>query len=137
MDLDESLLRTLGMADTMPPLPDDVWDRALSIALDPTTPAADADLVPDMDDIPVVPDDDGEIVLDDDTDTPVIDDQGGDPGNLHADTDDQDLVQAADIDTAFFDPAATDGDITTVDLPDLALDDTTFDDGPDLGGDLY
>lgn len=135
MNLDESLLRTL--ADTMPPLPDDVWDRALSIALDPTTPAADADLVPDMDDIPVVPNDDGEIVLDDDTDTPVLDDHGGNPGDLHSDTDDQDHDEAGAIDTAFFDQAAADADITTADLPDLAVGDATFDDGPDLGGDLY
>lgn len=136
MNPDESLLRTL--ADTMPPLPDDVWERALSIALDPTTPTADADLVPDMDDIPVVPDDDGEIVLDDDdTAAPLLDDDGGNPGDLHGDTDDQDIDGAGDIDGAFFDPAATDADITTADLPDLALDDSTFDDGPDLGGDLY
>ncbi|MGO4205174.1 hypothetical protein AB4Z09_26245 [Rhodococcus sp. TAF43] len=125
------------MADTMPPLPDDVWERALSVALDPTTPAADADLVPDMDDIPVVPDDDGEIVLDDDTDTALLDDDGGDLGALHGDIDDQDLDGAGDIDGAFFDPAVTDADITTADLPDLALGDSTFDDGPDLGGDLY
>lgn len=134
MDADESLLTTLGMADAMPPLPDDVWERALSIALDPTTPAADADLVPDMDDIPAVPDDDGEIVLDDAVDAPVLGDDGGDLGDLHGDTDGQDLDEAGDIDidSAFFDQAATPDDITTGDLPDLGLDDTAFGDG-----DLY
>ncbi len=141
MDADESLLTTLGMADAMPPLPDDVWERALSIALDPTTPDADADLVPDMDDIPVVPDesgifpdDDGEIVLDDDIDAPVLGDDGGEPGDLHGDTDAQDLDEAGDIDidSAFFDQAATADDVTTGDLPDLGLDDTAFGDG-----DLY
>ncbi|TQF74605.1 hypothetical protein FK531_00380 [Rhodococcus spelaei] len=78
MDQDDPLLTTLGLTDALPPLPDDVWERALTIALDPTTPAVDADLVPEMDDTPVVPDDD-EIVLDDDTDGLLLDDDTDGP----------------------------------------------------------
>ncbi|MDH6284664.1 hypothetical protein [Prescottella agglutinans] len=134
MDSDESLLRTLGMADAMPPLPDDVWERALSIALDPTTPAVDADLVPEMDDIPVVPDDDGEIVLDDDTDV----DDGG-PGHHDLAVDHHDFAVDHDgLDGDHHDLAVDHHDLDgDAGHHDLAMDHTTFDDTPDLGGDLY
>ena len=56
-----ALLREL--AGDLPPLPDEVWNRALDAAFDPDA-AADSDLVPEMDDHPVVPDDE-DIVLDD------------------------------------------------------------------------
>ncbi len=54
----------------LPPLPDEVWERTLAAAFDPDA-AADADLVPEQDDLPVTA---GENDLDlgillDDTDT--------------------------------------------------------------------
>ncbi|MFC4605828.1 hypothetical protein [Rhodococcus kronopolitis] len=74
MDDDESLFTGSEAAGAMPPVPEDVWARALAAALDPAAPAVDADLVPEIDDEPVVPYDDGDIVLVDDED--VLDDDG-------------------------------------------------------------
>lgn len=73
MDDDESLFTGSEAAGALPPVPDDVWARALAAALDPAAPTADADLVPEMDDEPVVPDDDGIVLVDDDG---VLDDDG-------------------------------------------------------------
>lgn len=64
----ESFLASLGVTDAVQPLPDQVWEQILAVALDPTTPSVDTDLVPEQDDVPVVLDDadGGDIVLEDD-----------------------------------------------------------------------
>ncbi|MFE3289415.1 hypothetical protein [Rhodococcus sp. NPDC059234] len=119
MNDDESLFAE-SRADALPPLPEDVWERALSVALDPATPAVDADLVPEMDDDPVVPDDD--IVL--------VDDElsAGEhllPGDHTADlpVDDDEPLRLDDDDT--------DTDTGLGDLGD-ATDVGVHDPGPDL-----
>ncbi|MGW6695073.1 hypothetical protein ACWF62_15005 [Rhodococcus sp. NPDC054953] len=133
MDPDEPLLTTL--ADAMPPLPDDVWERVLSVALDPTTEAVDPDLVPEMDDTPVIPDDDGEIILDDADDSLAADDDAA------VDLDDaNDAINAGDSDD--LDLPVDHGDSLAPDLSVDAVDLTTDDGfdggaGPDIGGDLY
>ncbi|SDE22825.1 hypothetical protein [Rhodococcus tukisamuensis] len=68
MDDDESLFTGSEAASALPPVPDDVWARALAAALDPAAPAVDADLVPEMDDEPVVPEEDGIVLVDDESD---------------------------------------------------------------------
>jgi hypothetical protein len=70
----------------LPPLPDTVWERLLATALDPNTPG-DADLVPEMTDVPVLPDDEPELdgALLDDTDTPVDHDDQSTPPLHHTD----------------------------------------------------
>lgn len=93
-----------ALADDLPPLPDEVWERTLSVAFDPDT-VVDADLVPEQDALPIVPDDEidlvdldaadlgaiglGDVDLDDgvlldDTDTP--DDDPSDHGGVHEDS---------------------------------------------------
>ncbi|MFD4268201.1 hypothetical protein [Rhodococcus sp. NPDC058481] len=131
MDHDEPLFAELGVMGTMPALPDDVWERALSTALDPTTAAVDPDLVPEMDDDPVVPEDD-EIILYDDADDVLLDSPDDLSGPL--DTDDDFAVGSAgdaapdlgadDLETGAFEPTVDDGDFDS-------------DGGLDLGGDLY
>jgi hypothetical protein len=68
----------------LPPLPDSVWERTLATAFDPDV-AVDADLVPEMTDVPVVPEDDeielAELLLDD----PLLDDPLLDDGADHLD----------------------------------------------------
>ncbi|MDH6287972.1 hypothetical protein [Rhodococcus opacus] len=121
---DDSVLAALGVSGALPPVPDDVWARALEVALDPTTAPVDADLVPDMDDVPVVSEDDDIILLDDtDLDT---DDGDGDIPNPDLDTD-------ADDDPDLDLPAGHD-----FDLGDDSLDPSTLgaDDPADLGIDL-
>ncbi|WP_249353597.1 hypothetical protein [Rhodococcus sp. USK13] len=118
---DDSVLAALGVSGSaLPPVPDDVWARALEIALDPTTALADSDLVPDMDDVPVVPEDDDLILLDDELDT------DGDGGVTALDTD----TGEPDFDL----PAGEDLlDDDSVDPSTLGVDDPA-DPGIDLGG---
>jgi len=139
MNNDESLFAQLGVAGTMPPLPDEVWERALSIALDPTTPAVDPELVPEMDDLPVVPDDDDIVLYDDTDDTPPADTSQDSP------VDDVDGLDVDEVDDVPAPDGIADHEMGTFDLtvdehPDLTVDDGPDlggDDGPDLGGDLY
>ncbi|RZL82975.1 MAG: hypothetical protein EOP76_22395 [Variovorax sp.] len=121
---DDSVLAALGVSGALPPVPDDVWARALEVALDPTTAPVDTDLVPDMDDVPVVPEDDDIILLDDDTD---LDTDGDVPG--------PDLNTDADVDTDLDLPAGQDFDLgdDSVDPSILGADDPA-DLGIDLGG---
>ncbi|MFI6432875.1 hypothetical protein [Rhodococcus oryzae] len=134
MDHDEPLFAKLGVTGAMLPLPDDVWERALSIALDPNTPAVDADLVPEMDDDPVVPDD-GEIVLYDDVNDALVDSPDDLEGPLDAGDDNGAATSAGeaapdlgvggfDDEAGAFEPTVDDGDFDS-------------ENGPDLGGDLY
>jgi len=99
---DDSVLAALGVSGALPPVPDDVWARALEVALDPTTAPVDTDLVPDMDDVPVVPEDDDIILIDDDTDLDTDGDDGNVPGpDLDTDTDediDLDIPPGQDFD---------------------------------------
>ncbi|QHE73345.1 hypothetical protein GFS60_07004 (plasmid) [Rhodococcus sp. WAY2] len=124
---DDSVLAALGVSgNALPPVPDEVWARALEIALDPTTAPVDPGLVPDLDDIPVVSEDDEIILLDDDTD---LDTDGHVTGLNHdIDTD----VDADDPDVNL--PAGEDlfGD-DSADPTLLGVDDPA-DPGIDLGG---
>ncbi|WP_370185309.1 hypothetical protein [Rhodococcus wratislaviensis] len=122
---DDSVLAALGVSGALPPVPDDVWARALEIALDPTTAPVDADLVPDTDDVPVVPEDDDIILLDDDTDL----DTDADDGNVPNPDLDTDAADDPDLDL----PAGQD-----LDLGDDSVDPSTLgaDDPADLGIDL-
>ncbi len=99
---DDSVLAALGVSGALPPVPDDVWARALEVALDPTTAPVDTDLVPDMDDVPVLPEDDDIILIDDDTDLDTDGDDGNVPGpDLDTDTDediDLDIPPGQDFD---------------------------------------
>jgi hypothetical protein len=131
MNNDESLFAQLGVAGTMPPLPDEVWERVLSIALDPTTPAVDPELVPEMDDLPVVPDD-GDIVLYDDTDdAPLVD------ASHDSLVDDVDGLDVGEVDEVPAPDVIVDHEMGTFDVTGDEHPDLTVDDGPDLGGDLY
>ncbi|WP_257014809.1 hypothetical protein [Rhodococcus sp. ACPA1] len=120
---DDSVLAALGVSGALPPVSDEVWARALEVALDPTTAPVDTDLVPDMDDVPVVPEDDDIILLDDDTD--------GDDGNVPG----PELDTDADADTDLDLPAGQDFDLgdDSADPSTLGADDPT-DLGIDLGG---
>lgn len=108
-----ALLREL--AGDLPPLPDEVWSRALDAAFDPDA-TVDSDLVPEMGDRPLVPDDE-DLVLDDtmlDDDTELDDTALDDDTVLHEDA----------IDDT---PHPADGDIDSDELlPDLGIapDDT-------------
>lgn len=136
---DTPLFTQWGVTAAMPPLPDDVWERALSIALDPTTPPVDDDLVPEMDEVPIVPDDDGEIVLYDDTDDApspatshdTIDD---DPDGPHPHDDELDTGGTA---LGHGDPPTVHEDTVPLDLGLTDHPDDTLDDGPNLGHDLF
>lgn len=95
----ESFLASLGVTVAAPPLPDQVWEQILAVALDPTTATIDADLVPEQDDVPVALDDveSSDIVLhDDDLTTAGIDDAAGtahhNPAALGDDTDRHSVV---------------------------------------------
>ncbi|MET4610633.1 hypothetical protein ABIC28_001611 [Rhodococcus sp. PvR044] len=136
MDQDEPSFTTLGVTGAMPPLPDDVWERALTIALDPTTPAVDTDLVPDMDDIPLVPEDD-EIVLSDDVDGPLLDNDR-DGADVEDAPDDSIHHSTEDLDLSV-DLGGIDDDPDTSGTVDLTVDEGDFEAGGDLdfGGDLY
>lgn len=126
---DDSVLAALGVSGALPPVPDEVWARALEVALDPTTAPVDTDLVPDMDDVPVVPEDDDIILLDDDTDLDTDGDDGNVPGpDLDTDAD-------ADTDTDLDLHAGQDFDLgdDSADPSTLGADDPT-DLGIDLGG---
>ncbi|RVW04441.1 hypothetical protein [Rhodococcus spongiicola] len=123
MDHDEPLFTEAELAAAVPPIPDELWERALSIALDPNTPTVDADLVPEIDDVPNV--DDDEIILHDDVDIdpddhPVSTDHVVDPTGH--DTDDRD-------DGPVFDQ--------TDSIPDIGYEPDMFDpaiDDVDTGG---
>lgn len=139
MNDDEPLFAGSG-AGALPPVPDGVWERALSVALDPATPAVDADLVPEMDDDPVVPDDDGIVLVDDDLlegddDLPPGDDSadlqvdGGEHPQLADDTDD-----AVDTGDDFEDLPGGGGGAGEPDLHELHLDHDAVDPFP--GDDL-
>ena len=138
---DDSVLAALGVSGALPPVPDEVWARALEVALDPTTAPVDTDLVPDMDDVPVVPEDDDIILLDDDTDLDTDGDDGNVPGpDLDTDGDDgnvpgPDLDTDADADTDLDLPAGQNFDLgdDSADPSTLGADDPT-DLGIDLGG---
>ena len=130
---DDSVLAALGVSGALPPVPDEVWARALEVALDPTTAPVDADLVPDMDDVPVVPEDDEIILLDDGDDGDEADED-----DLDTDADTLpglDLEPDADEDTDLHRPAGQDLDLgdDTVDPSTLGVDDAA-DPGIDLGG---
>lgn len=123
----ESFLASLGVTVAAPPLPDQVWEQILSVALDPTTAAIDTDLVPEQDDVPVALDDvEGSDILlqDDDLTTADIDDAAGtahhDPAALGDDTDhhgvdDQPLLLIDDPESA----GSTDRVDEHGDYPDL------------------
>ncbi|GAA2057913.1 hypothetical protein [Williamsia deligens] len=70
-DPDEPVLRGLALTDTVP---DDVWTRALSVAFDPDAHAADASVVPTMDDAGDLPD------TADDSDVGIVHHAGHDDG---------------------------------------------------------
>ncbi|WP_244461474.1 hypothetical protein [Rhodococcus sp. ZPP] len=127
---DDSVLAALGVSgNALPPVPDEVWARALEIALDPTTAPVDPGLVPDVDDVPVVPEDDEIILLDDDTDL----DTDGDGASHVTDLDTDTAAGADDPDVDH--PAGEDlllGD-DSVDPTLLGADDPA-DPGIDLGG---
>ncbi|MFE7421719.1 hypothetical protein [Rhodococcus sp. NPDC057529] len=130
---DDSVLAALGVSGALPPVPDEVWARALEVALDPTTAPVDADLVPDMDDVPVVPEDDEIILLDDDDGD---DGDEADEDDLDTDADTLpglDLQPDANEDTDVHLPAGQDLDLgdDSVDPSTLGADD---DPGIDLGG---
>jgi hypothetical protein len=129
---DDSVLAALGVSGSaLPPVPDDVWARALEIALDPTTAPVDPGLVPDVDDVPVVPEDDDLILLDDDTDLDTDGDGSGHATGLNRDIDPDVGADGTDVDL----PAGEDlllGD-DSVDPTLLGVDDPA-DPGIDLGG---
>lgn len=135
---DDKLFTELGVIDALPALPDDVWERALSVALDPTTPPVDADLVPEMDDLPVIPDDEDEIVLYDMDEAPpaagpdTAAGDGADPGHHHDldDTGDAPLGHHDDTITVHDDPTPIDSGHSAVDGDDPGL-------GHELGHDLF
>ncbi|WP_124390835.1 hypothetical protein [Rhodococcus wratislaviensis] len=120
MEDHDPLLESLGLSTEDTPVPDDVWNRALEVALDPQTPEADGSLVPEMNDTPVVPED--ELILDlgdiDDGDSD-SGDQGVDvPAEVFADDDhlpDIDPTVHHDVSTHVEDP-----------LPDLELPEQDF-----------
>ncbi|MGW4482138.1 hypothetical protein [Rhodococcus triatomae] len=129
-DDSDGLLASLGIdVEQMPALADDVWERVLERALDPTTELADASLVPEMDDTPIVPDDDAiDLAIDLDGD---------------GDGDDSGVAIAGEpISVDGGDPSDVDGgDAARVDIelgPTLIDDDGVADDGAgvDLGVDL-
>lgn len=112
-----ALLREL--AGDLPPLPDEVWSRALDAAFDPDA-TVDSDLVPEMDDRPLVPDDE-DLVLDD----TMLDDIALD--------DDTELHDDAIDDT----PHPADGDIDSDELlPDLGIAPDDTGSGDDSGDHL-
>ncbi|MHA4854543.1 hypothetical protein L1080_034185 [Rhodococcus sp. MSC1_016] len=126
---DDSVLAALGVSGSaLPPVPDDVWARALEIALDPTTAPVDPGLVPDLDDIPVVPEDDEIILLDDDTD---LDTDGDDTDGVVPDLGTDVDADGPDVDL----PAGEDLLLSddSVDPTLLGVDDPA-DPGIDLGG---
>lgn len=144
MDKDDPLFAALG---ELPPMPDGLWERALSVALDPNTPPVDPDLVPEMGDEPVFPDDEDGVVLFDedadvdapdsdvalDTDVVLDDSDGPDGSDVVLDDSDgsdelfPDLSVGGDPSfTSAFDPAADNGGF-----------DPGLDPGADLGGDLH
>lgn len=89
-DQDPSLWELLGLdrQTTVPPLPEEAWDRAVQIATDPDTPPVGADLIPadDPDELeiePVAADVDLDVPDHDGHDGPipdVLDDAEHDPG---------------------------------------------------------
>ncbi|GAA4479441.1 hypothetical protein GCM10023094_24570 [Rhodococcus olei] len=137
MNDDEPLFAGSG-AGALPPVPEDVWERALSVALDPATPAVDADLVPEMDDDPVVPDDDGIVLVDDDLlegddDLPPGDDVAAVPvdDGEHPRLDDDSVDTGDDFGDL---PDVTDDGAAEPDLHELHLDHDAVDPYP--GDDL-
>ncbi|WP_137876377.1 hypothetical protein [Rhodococcus sp. Q] len=133
MDNGDPLFAALG---ELPPMPDGLWERALSVALDPNTPPIDPDLVPEMGDEPVFPDDeDGVVLFDEDAagdapdtdvalDTDVVLDDSDSDGS---DEPFPDLTVGDDPSfTTAFEPAVDDGGF-----------DPGLDPGADLGGDLH
>ncbi|MGJ0118957.1 hypothetical protein ACQ7HM_07105 [Williamsia sp. MIQD14] len=92
---DHSVLTALGLdADTDYAVPEHLWTTALSVALDPDTPAVDTSNVPIMDDHGTVPDTDDAHVTDHtvhhevpDHDTGLHDPAAHDADHIHLDTD--------------------------------------------------
>ncbi|MGW4482106.1 hypothetical protein [Rhodococcus triatomae] len=116
-----SLLASLGIdVEQMPLLPDDVWERALDRALDPTTELADASLVPEMDDTPILPEDD-----DLDIDLDGIEGADADTSTMSDSADTSTMSDSADT-SAMSDSADTADDIdlgpTLADDADIAID---------------
>ncbi|WP_137875443.1 hypothetical protein [Rhodococcus sp. Q] len=130
MDNDDPLFAALG---ELPPMPDGLWERALSVALDPNTPPIDPDLVPEMDDEPVFPDDkDGVVLFDEDA--------VGDAPDSDAALDTDLTLDDSDADELFPDLTVGDDHSATTAF-DPVIDDGGFDPGldpgVDLGGDLH
>lgn len=117
---DDHMASLRELAGDLPPLPDEVWSRALDAAFDPDA-TVDSDLVPEMDDRPLVPDDE-DLVLDD----TMLDDIALDDDTELDDTalDDDTVLHEDAIDDT---PHPADGDIDRDELladPGIADDDT-------------